>query len=141
MDHISIHAPVKGATSQRLLDTRQAHFNPRSREGSDRIPAHDRHPVHISIHAPVKGATSPIEPTDLADEISIHAPVKGATMIFHLSVSRSPYFNPRSREGSDGLYSPKPTSRLNFNPRSREGSDSQAVAWLDIHDRFQSTLP
>ena len=56
---ISIHAPVKGATS-RLPSCRTygKNFNPRSREGSDigqggisvlrRI---------ISIHAPVKGAT------------------------------------------------------------------------------------
>ena len=33
---ISIHAPVKGATGRNVLDgVIQAHFNPRSREGSD----------------------------------------------------------------------------------------------------------
>ena len=56
---ISIHAPVKGATSfQRLT----AAF------------------IGISIHAPVKGATM-IAGIDAKDPrvISIHAPVKGAT--------------------------------------------------------------
>ena len=34
-----------------------------------------------------------------------------------------PYFNPRSREGSDtGLVAPD-HSQIHFNPRSREGSD------------------
>ena len=37
--YISIHAPVKGATPQQVLDTAQE--------------------LYISIHAPVKGATPP----------------------------------------------------------------------------------
>ena len=37
-DAISIHAPVKGATSSRFRSAgHAANFNPRSREGSDRI--------------------------------------------------------------------------------------------------------
>ena len=34
-------------------------------------------------------------------------------------------FNPRSREGSDGVYKVKVPYTLNFNPRSREGSDER----------------
>ena len=56
--HISIHAPVKGATV-RASQSAVLSF--------------------ISIHAPVKGATA--DPTTIATTaaISIHAPVKGAT--------------------------------------------------------------
>ena len=54
---ISIHAPVKGATWVVGKDNVGVHFNPRSREGSDRVNA-DRLGSHvISIHAPAKGAT------------------------------------------------------------------------------------
>ena len=56
---ISIHAPAKGATGlpyPRCYTSRN--FNPRSREGSDRIPSKLLPPEdYISIHAPVKGAT------------------------------------------------------------------------------------
>jgi len=33
---VSIHAPVKGATTYRFLWSRGASFNPRAREGRDR---------------------------------------------------------------------------------------------------------
>ncbi len=33
--------------------------------------------------------------------ISIHAPVKGATLYIIVSKTKTLYFNPRSREGSD----------------------------------------
>ena len=59
---ISIHAPVKGATTYPIIEIVY---------------------VLISIHAPVKGAT--LRTVDLiADymKISIHAPVKGATVFF-----------------------------------------------------------
>ena len=55
---ISIHAPVKGATG-RVSEhiTAAEHFNPRSREGSDRDTLTTLREIEISIHAPVKGAT------------------------------------------------------------------------------------
>ena len=58
-DDISIHAPVKGATTARGTGIKTQHdFNPRSREGSDFLPKGSRNNVlNISIHAPVKGAT------------------------------------------------------------------------------------
>ena len=37
------------------------------------------------------------------------------------------YFNPRSREGSDGRHYRSICQRRNFNPRSREGSDERFV--------------
>ena len=77
---ISIHAPVKGATwTLASMTTRRPDFNPRSREGSD----HLRLPwVRVAV-------------------ISIHAPVKGATLKPMIGSFGTDYFNPRSREGSD----------------------------------------
>ena len=57
---ISIHAPVKGATTSR--------------------PPLKNDVVDISIHAPVKGATLKCLDRKENMVISIHAPVKGATL-------------------------------------------------------------
>ena len=58
--HVSIHAPVKGATFTRGdYPKEDTCFNSRSREGSD--PAEldaAGETVKVSIHAPVKGATA-----------------------------------------------------------------------------------
>ena len=79
---ISIHAPVKGATS--LIPISQVgvvYFNPRTREGCDIIIfSKVIEKVSISIHAPVKGATQKIKFYAGCIRISIHAPVKGATL-------------------------------------------------------------
>ena len=55
---VSIHAPVKGATNKcdRLLGL-LGRFNPRTREGCDKRRASGNRPNDVSIHAPVKGAT------------------------------------------------------------------------------------
>ena len=99
---ISIHAPVKGATSLRKRqEIHHADFNPRSREGSDQCEPGAAEPGMISIHAPVKGATAPVLGKGLKNVISIHAPVKGATAVLQYSSKDFINFNPRSREGSD----------------------------------------
>ena len=57
--NISIHAPVKGATTSKIQSSgTTTHFNPRTREGCDvsRF-AQTGYRDRISIHAPVKGAT------------------------------------------------------------------------------------
>ena len=57
---VSIHAPVKGAT-RRPVGARgaPAGFNPRPREGGDmRLTSSFCRSIDVSIHAPVKGATS-----------------------------------------------------------------------------------
>ena len=55
-------------------------FNPRSREGSDRIFNYFISTFFISIHAPAKGATKNLIKGVLEYFISIHAPAKGATI-------------------------------------------------------------
>ena len=58
----------------------------------------------ISIHAPVRGATDEFATSRMVLTISIHAPVRGATTANCTCVSPNLWhFNPRSREGSDGL--------------------------------------
>ena len=54
---ISIHAPAKGATFVSSKAPYEPHFNPRSREGSDRGDPLVKPEPTISIHAPAKGAT------------------------------------------------------------------------------------
>ena len=55
---VSIHAPVKGATS--VVENKEIDKS-------------------VSIHAPVKGATTYPEAMTSCNGVSIHAPVKGAT--------------------------------------------------------------
>ena len=55
---ISIHAPARGATDRSRTNGRPTrHFNPRSREGSDKELGIDTATPDISIHAPARGAT------------------------------------------------------------------------------------
>ena len=79
----------------------------------------------ISIHAPAKGATNKITGSTHVWMISIHAPAKGATVSSRPGKEGVQYFNPRSREGSDGSEVYYMSEIGNFNPRSREGSDSK----------------
>ena len=143
---ISIHAPAKGATLTFIISAHlSSDFNPRSREGSDAEGTLEDGAVGISIHAPAKGATQFGIRVACGCDISIHAPAKGATrecwrlqgytdISIHAPAKgatctgTSPglsvlYFNPRSREGSDGFYWFVYIHSGNFNPRSREGSD------------------
>ena len=55
----------------------------------------------ISIHAPAWGATKQEAETCLSVIISIHAPAWGATLSPLHRSTKSAYFNPRSRMGSD----------------------------------------
>ena len=57
-EHISIHAPAKGATLDPAeVEQLTKDFNPRSREGSDAHTLAGFGGAAISIHAPAKGAT------------------------------------------------------------------------------------
>ncbi len=95
-------------------------FNPRSRGGSDtKSRRQSTEKQRISIHAPAEGAT--INSRNIAKicGISIHAPAEGATKISWGCVPGDNYFNPRSRGGSDGN-----------------------LDWVDApYNAFQSTLP
>ncbi len=147
---ISIHAPVKGATRGAPLTRRTRwHFNPRSREGSDKNALYPPKIMVISIHAPVKGATcTAVVMLHARNAISIHAPVKGATRLpasgavwstisIHAPVKGATGCGVRiTQNGVISIHAPVKgatgtstcTLRLqNFNPRSREGSDDNAA--------------
>ncbi len=148
IEAISIHAPAKGAT--RGSHTRRmegANFNPRSREGSDRLTCGVLVPrPRISIHAPAKGATAACDIVErcgayfnprsregsdilallavLRTAISIHAPAKGATT-HHVHGFHG--FDISIHAPAKGATYAKYSGRYlidHFNPRSREGSDT-----------------
>ena len=73
--------------------------------------------------------------------ISIHAPARGATFAADISFAFGYHFNPRSREGSDTVYTGPQRVHPDFNPRSREGSDQCCCDVKQQILEFQSTLP
>ena len=104
---ISILAPTRGATPGALVSATY---------------------LHISILAPTRGATLSNFFRFPFFQISILAPTRGATASSCASSCASPYFNPRSHEGSDISGRFAFTSAADFNPRSHEGSDD-CVSW------------
>ena len=113
--HISIHAPVKGATIERVLGS----LTP-----------------FISIHAPVKGATRPRNDISNINPFQSTLPSRERrdwdNMLFRVKF----YFNPRSREGSDISKQSSSFWWCNFNPRSREGSDNKVTAFVIVNVYF-----
>jgi len=101
---VSIHAPVRGATSSSQGKNREKKcFNPRARAGRDAIHAYSaKRMFRVSIHAPVRGATwiCSQRPAGRA-RVSIHAPVRGATSDRPLWAMTKACFNPRARAGRD----------------------------------------
>ena len=80
-NHISIHAPARGATKKyKLIEIEDVNFNPRSREGSDKT-------VRARFNAPGDFNPRSREGSDSSDLWSAES---------------ERHFNPRSREGSDG---------------------------------------
>ena len=117
--HISIHAPMKGATEHDISVTS--------------VPL-------ISIRTPTKGATIKSPNSKLFFIISIHAPAKGATQIAELGTTKTLFQStlPR-RERPDAVH--RRASKQYFNPRSREGSDAIRMHKTNHPNTFQSTLP
>ena len=116
----------------------------------------------ISIHTPAKGVTPYFSPYKNVSRISIHTPAKGVTKNLFQGTVYTDYFNPHSREGSDGIMSIHLLQYSHFNPHSREGSDeilqgsnngdvisihtpakgvTQLAKFSGISSKFQSTLP
>ena len=134
---ISIHAPAKGATATDgatrggILD-----FNPRSREGSDRLCSLFRQ--HTNYFNPRSR-----EGSDGSETVGIWT-----FWIFQSTLPRRErlgcqrtaflfrYFNPRSREGSDYFAGYKLQIITDFNPRSREGSDGNNRDFIYAYPHF-----
>ena len=123
---ISIHAPVKGATSKRAAAETARQFQStlprRERLAKLRNPSiFSRFQSTLSRRERRKSAA--VRPAE--SQISIHAPAKGATIEPRILTFAVRYFNPRSREGSDMYKASIMLSERHFNPRSREGSDDE----------------
>ena len=118
------------------------YFNPRSREGSDYVGG-----FMITLYSDFNPRSR--EGSDkilfctftIFFSISIHAPAKGATAHRRWHCCTIYHFNPRSREGSDYVGGFMITLYSDFNPRSREGSDPRGANRYKCIHRFQSTLP
>ena len=139
------------------------HFNPRSREGSDRVflSAFGRH-IRISIHAPARGATNRRKRQELHCIFQSTLP-RGERRYGNDSKEAKDKFQSTLPRGERQCHSHQATLNVHFNPRSREGSDSNQYLfsiWIDgisIHAPargatvypngsdvavgFQSTLP
>ena len=144
IDGISIHAPARGATLLWwLAECFYGNFNPRSREGSDLgFGKAQIGLILISIHAPARGATTTQCYKWLKKMISIHAPARGATLRdphkrYFLTLFQSTL--PRGERQSE--LTRKSRTCYDFNPRSREGSDGILVPYIPCGGKFQSTLP
>ena len=80
-------------------------FNPRSREGSDGIRIGEKVlPYVISIHAPAKGATQFRDLLLLIHLFQSTLP-RRERLLSCVYISARKNFNPRSREGSDIMFS------------------------------------
>ena len=119
-DSVSIHAPVRGATSSPNRSRSCCRsFNPRARAGRDCALARFRIALEVSIHAPVRGATRRLPSFSFTLPVSIHAPVRGATGT--------------GARASFGIG--------RFNPRARAGRDTYRLAMASDRSSFQSTRP
>ena len=121
---VSIHAPAMGAASYRIRRFRAfGGFNPRPRDGGDTATAADNEADIVSIHAPAMGATNRYGTEMREADVSIHAPAMGATFRHKLTALSRTSFNPRPRDGSDGVAVRELHLRGGFNPRPRDGGD------------------
>jgi len=101
---VSIHAPGKGATKQ-SIEMAKAFAVSIHAPGKGATEHMDsiRKDNDVSIHAPGKGATLAQQELMAVIRVSIHAPGKGATCDARSECWRFGSFNPRAREGRDGL--------------------------------------
>ena len=102
-----------------LCDFPITDFNPRPREGSDRI---------YFVNAYV------------SSEFQSTPPWRERLLTLTIALKLA-NFNPRPREGSDVSIYPELTEYPYFNPRPREGSDIGDTIRVVRHDKFQSTPP
>ena len=117
------------------------YFNPRSRTGSDKKPPQSERGRNISTHAPAQGATCIHLSATSQVEISTHAPAQGATLrILDLSPALN-LFQPTLPHRERRRWAAPPRWPPYFNPRSRTGSDAADEILQLIIPAFQPTLP
>ena len=143
---VSIHAPARGATCERLRVLRAIYrsFNPRARAGRD----HGIATMHVPSNCFNPRARAGRDLQCLlvrlrVMEVSIHAPRAGRDASMALMtplIIRG--FNPRARAGRDhGQPLDSQSTTPCFNPRARAGRDRHVRPMNCIQDEFQSTRP
>ena len=140
---ISIHAPAKGATAILWrMRVRLSHFNPRSREGSDRTwPARLHALSQFQSTLPRRERLSVRRGRSRAAAFQSTLPRRERRYRRCMALRRSSDFNPRSREGSDlrSIYAAAAGERFQSTLPRRE---RHAAPVTDATRRaFQSTLP
>ena len=139
---ISIHAPARGATRQNSAPQQTIGFQSTPPRGGRPCTSPSTPTLAtISIHAPARGATQIYGPVQRQHVISIHAPARGATRSTDTKGGDRIYFNPRPREGGDGIRCITQHFSGYFNPRPREGGDSFSTFAALANISFQSTPP
>ena len=115
-------------------------FNPRSREGSDTERSSTPFVSVISIHAPAKGATFCLFNHCKFLSISIHAPAKGATLVCAIVTCFALFQStlPRRERHSQDNNPLRPEEISIHAPAKGATLFAQAAEWQKI---FQSTLP
>ena len=123
---VSIHAPVKGATSFlfSFLDFKMVSIHAPVK-GATGLTGRGDFRRRVSIHAPVKGATKTDPALCGIMQVSIHAPVKGATENRKIHRLTSISFNSRTRKGCDSIRPFRLKLVPCFNSRTRKGCDNQ----------------
>ena len=99
-------------------------FNPHSREGSDTGVEEKLEGYAISIHTPAKGVTSIRIDFGDGTAISIHTPAKGVTKSQISTIASQQISIHTPAKGVTQTLHYKAVCRDHFNPHSREGSDS-----------------
>ena len=117
--------------SSRSHERPRCYFNPRSREGSD---AREHQPASRSAGdfnpRSREGSDVLAAPEISTRHISIHAPAKGATLRDLARKRRSNISIHAPAKGATGRIMLMATLTVHFNPRSREGSDDFQLAHI-----------
>ena len=161
---VSIHAPARGATRHiRHYGNGNGSFNPRAREGRDRLtvlrqlrtfPFQSTRPrgarLPYSCVSPTslcfnprarEGRDTPIMPALRVSSVFQSTRPRGARPAYSLNLPTIKSFNPRAREGRDRRLDRRFQNRARFNPRAREGRDLPQSARVCRILQFQSTRP
>ena len=142
---VSIHAPVRGATSSRRdLAVVCDSFNPRARTGRDAAALLlAALASRVSIHAPVRGATRSARCGQcIASDVSIHAPVRGATRVASAVATGQRVVSIHAPvRGATRASLRRSCGQRCFNPRARTGRDIGRSRPWHRDPQFQSTRP
>ena len=116
------------------------YFNPRSREGSDKVEIAKADGTKISIHAPARGATflHSLKYCDCKFQSTLP---RGERQNQDKGREIQKYFNPRSREGSDHTrHLDSIHTSISIHAPAR-GATMGCFCMEKYIDQFQSTLP